>query len=374
MQIPEQLSQAVDGAVSRSLRSELDARNLLLTRGAAAAASADLARRGAALLRRTIVHCYPGSRFPQHGEPDRPGAEIAFDDDHTAARIASALAFGATTARLLARPPRATRPAATAEPVELLCAVFNLGIGLVDGLCDGQPRIGSGFLRVLESLDLSGAAHSRQPSGWLQSAMPAMLAEDPSATFTARVIEVFFELLHSGHPNEDGAPLRDHIATLLQSALRAEHRSVDRSTGGTLVARDDLFDCSRQTSVMPFQIIEQLATGGAALPAPTPGTLLGEAMWRIDDLVDLVQDATLGSLNAVLLAATDEVPDAFDTSAATDPIGAVERVLTSGAIARVAAEAASCLDEGLAAEGHSVDEERRWFLFFVQRYAGTGPG
>jgi hypothetical protein len=217
---------------------------------------------------------------------------------------------------------------------------------------------------------MTAATHGRRSAGWLRSAVPATLAADPTVAFTARVIEVFFELLHSSHPDEGGAPLRDHIATLLEAALQAEHRSVDRSIEGTHLVRNDLIDCSRRTSVMPFQIIEHLATGGRVLPAPTPGTLLGEAMWRIDDLVDLTQDAVLDSLNAVLLAATHESPDTWPA----DPVAAVRRVLTSGAIPSAAAEAVRCLDAGLAAaEGHRLDEVRRQFLFFVQDYAGTAP-
>jgi hypothetical protein len=143
VEIPEQLALAVDEAVGRTLRAELDARGLLLTQTDAAAASAAAAQSGAALLRRAIMQCYPGRVLAQPVRPGEPAVEIAFDDDHTAARIAAALAFGASTARLLVAPRPAGRAEAAGQ-VDLLCAVFNLGIGLVDGLATGSRVSGWG--------------------------------------------------------------------------------------------------------------------------------------------------------------------------------------------------------------------------------------
>jgi len=48
--------------------------------------------------------------------------------------------------------------------------------------------------------------------------------------------------------------------------------------------------------VLPFEIIETLATGATT----AAGTDLGEAMWRIDDLVDLGRDASSGALNWIV--------------------------------------------------------------------------
>lgn len=362
VEIPEQLRQMIDDAVSRSLWTELNARGLLLTPAALASATTDAARWGAALLRRMVAHCYQDSR-----QGDRT-ADVEFDDDQAETRVELALAFGSVTANLLT-PPRWTERGRPVGSVDLLCAVFNLGIGLVDSLCDGSPQFGLQLLRVVRALDLSGAARERWPGDRLRSALPASLAADPSVAFTARIIEAFFDLLHSSYPGDEGATLRDHVGTRLEEALEAETQSVDRSV--ELAARDQLIECSRRTSVLPFQIIEHLATGDHALPSPTAGTLLGEAMWRIDDLVDLAQDVSLDALNAVLLAATEEPSPAT----APDRVADVKRVFTSHAIPLAAAQAAECLDAGLKAApgGMAANEDRRLFLSFVHRYAGIAP-
>ena len=354
MQIPEQLRQSIDDAVGCSLCTELDARGLLLTRAASASATTDAARSGAALLRRLVAHCYQNSL---HGDQT---IDVEFDDDQAATRIGLALAFGSVTANLLMpRRPHGERPTGS---VDLLCAVFNLGIGLVDGLCDDDPQLGLG---LLQALDLSGAARERGPGDRLRSALPASLAADPTVAFTVRIIEAFFDLLHSSYPGDQRFTLRDHVGARLEEALEAEIQSVGRSV--EIAARDQLIECSRRTSVLPFQIIEHLATGDPALPTPAAGTLLGEAIWRIDDLVDLTQDVSHGALNAVLLAAEEPWP-----AAAPDEVAALDRILRSHAIPFAAARAAECLDAGLkaAAGGAAAAEDRQLFLSFVHRYAG----
>ena len=147
MGIPERLRQVIDDAVSRSLWTELNVRGLLLTRAASALGTSEAARRGAALLRRMVAHCY------QNGRQGGGVTDVAFDDAQTATRIELALAFGSVTANLLTSPRRTDREQPVGS-VELLCAVFNLGIGLVDGLCDGAPQLGLRLLRVIQVSDL----------------------------------------------------------------------------------------------------------------------------------------------------------------------------------------------------------------------------
>ena len=94
-------------------------------------------------------------------------------------------------------------------------------------------------------------------------------------------------------------------------------------------------------------------------------TLLGEAMWRVDDLVDLVDDARNGALNGVLLAACGKRHARYD-------IADLAAVLGSPGIAAAAAEAALRLHDGLPAVGVS-SEDQRAYLAFVQRYAAIVP-
>ncbi|MET8545640.1 hypothetical protein ABZW03_34140 [Kitasatospora sp. NPDC004799] len=359
MEIPEHVRRAVELAVHRGLRSELDARGLLLTPEALASATAEAARSGAALLQRVVEHCYP----------DGPAGarRVEYDDDRAARRIGLGLAFGAVTAGLLA-PPRADRGRAAATG--LACAVLNLGVGLIDSLCDGAQPLGLELLRRIRSLDLAGIGRSPWPAGRLRSALPAPLVADPTVAFAARLVEAFVDLLHTSHPAEEDAPLRDRVGALLEQASAAERLSVELPDGSA--TRDRLIACSRSTSVLPFQIIEHLATGLPALPAPTAGTLLGEAMWRIDDLVDLAQDAAGGALNSVLLATAD-APRSAPTR---DGTAALERVLASGVIAPTAAEAAKYLEAGLTAAsgGSGTRADRSAFLAFIHRYAGISSG
>ena len=159
-------------------------------------------------------------------------------------------------------------------------------------------------------------------------------------------------------------------ASARSSAPRSRPSGSPSSGRADATAREQLIECSRLTSVLPFQIIETLAGGADAPPSRRAGTLLGEAMWRIDDLVDLCDDARSGALNGVLLAAT---PDAGVRSG-RDLSAALERLLASTDIACAAAEAAERLLAGLQrCGGDAADDHGRLFLYFVQRYAGIAP-
>jgi len=271
---------------------KLGQQGLLLEPAAAAAAAAAAEHEGAQLLRSALEHCYGA------------GVALEFEGGETAARLGAALTFGSVTARVLA--PRAGRD------VELVCAIFNLGIGLVDSLCDERPELG---LALLE-LDVLGAREGR---GWLSKSAPPALLADHTAAFAVEVIETFFELVHTD------------VSDQLERALTAERQSIERR--GT---DDELVESSRLTSVLPFEIIAELAGGDSHA-----ATRLGEALWRIDDLVDLEEDRRTGALNAVALGSID--------------------------VEAAAEEAAGKL---AAALSETTTTDRALFLFFVQRYAG----
>ena len=352
------IEQAVSDAVAHHLETELGDRGLLLTADGLAAAEAEAAQHGARLLTCVIQRCYPIGR---------QGRTLAFEfaSERDAARLAAALEFGAVTARVLAPSRRDSEPAGS---VELLCAVFNLGIGLVDGLCDEDPETGGALLELVHRQDLVKAAEEPRGRGWLRATVPPALAEDHTAAFTVDIIETFFETFHAVYPDDAWLRHRRGLGTQLEAALEAERQSVIRSADRT--AREQLIEFSRLTSVIPFQIIETLAGGTYAADDRSAATLLGEAMWRIDDLVDLCQDARNGALNGVLLAAAEE-PE-------RDAVAALERLLASTDLAGVAQEAAESLLAGLQPPGGGRvtaqdHQPSRSFLYFIQRYAGIAP-
>ena len=342
MEIPAGLAQAVNNAVARRLEAELGNRGLLLGADELAAAEAETAELGARLLAGVMHRCYPTT--PQGGGT----LAFEFDSDRQAARLEAALAYGAVTARVLGP-----------GPAELLCAIFNLGIGLVDSLCDEDAETGVALLELVQEQDLVRSAGETRGRGWLRAVLPPALADDYTAAFTVEIIEVFFETLHDTYPNGAWLEHRRAVGAQLESALEAERASFAGSVDQT--PREQLLECSRLTSVLPFRIIEALASGDHAPTQPTAGTLLGEAMWQIDDLVDLCQDARSGALNGVLLAADEP-----------DRVATLERLLASADLSRAAAQAAESLRAGF--ELASPDRPgARDFLYFIQRYAGIGP-
>jgi hypothetical protein len=189
--------------------------------------------------------------------------------------------------------------------------------------------------------------------------------------FTVDIIEAFFETLHAVYPDDAWLKLRRRVGTQLGAALEAERRSVIRSADPT--AHEQLIECSRLTSVLPFQIIETIARGDQAPAEPTAGTQLGEAMSRIDDLVDLCQDARSSSLNAVLLAAATGAGRPGEC----ELLAALERLAVSADIGCTAAEAAELLRVGLQLAGGGDASEDHLptasFLYFIQCYAGIAP-
>jgi hypothetical protein len=353
VEIPARIEQSVSDAVTHHLKTELGDRGLLLTADGLAAAEAEAAHRGANLRMWVMHQCYPMTC--------QGSGAFEFESEHTAARLDAALAFGAVTARVLAK--RGVE--CFAGSVGLLCAMFNLGIGLVDGLCDDDVETGGALLELVQGSDLAEAAEAPRARGWLRSTVPPALVEDPTVAFTVDIIEAFFATLHAVYPEDGWWQRRRRVGTQLGAALEAERQSVLRSADQT--AREELIECSRRTSVLPFQIIETLA-GGDHATGPTAGTRLGEAMWRIDDLVDLCQDARRGSLNGLLLAAATGAGRPGER----DLLAALQRLLDSTDIACAAADAAEKLRAGLQLAGDD-HQDTPLFLHFIQRYAGITP-
>ncbi len=150
--------------------------------------------------------------------------------------------------------------------------------------------------------------------------------------------------------------------------MRSKRRPLPSVTRSPRCRPQRRVECSRATSVMPFEIIETITTAGRVLATPSPATLLGEAMWRIDDLVDLADDARSGALNALVL-------NAFQRRGGHDgyDVADLQAVLDCSGIASAAAEAADRLTDGLRVAGIVTGDDRHAFLQFVQRYAGIEP-
>ena len=153
MDTPASIEEAVSETVIRRLETALGDRGLLLSADELTAAEADAAQQGSRLLGVVIHRCYPEHRHA--------GATFEFESERAAARLAAALAFGAVTARVLA-------PGELGGSVELLCAIFNLGIGLVDGLCDEDAETGGALLELVQRQDLAQAVEGPRPRGWLR--------------------------------------------------------------------------------------------------------------------------------------------------------------------------------------------------------------
>lgn len=275
------------------------------------------------LLPRAIALCFP------EFDVSALNVNIAFESAEVRSRIEQALLFGWVTADLLAD----TTGALGDDHQYLLCALFNLGVGMIDSLCDSDPRRGAALMEGIRSLDLESAAtEQRWQQGRMLASLSAAGVADPTLAFAARVIDAFFSLLHATEP----LSVRREVGRLLADAFRAEQQSIALSSA----APADLLKASRDTSVLPFLIIATLVRGDI-----DAATHLGEALWRIDDLIDLEADAQSGALNSLLLEGT---PDRFR-------------------IEVVAHEAADHLRCGIgAADG-------RRFLWFVRRYARLTP-
>jgi hypothetical protein len=350
LKIPGALEDEIDVAVTRHLETELGARGLLLSSADLAIAESTTAALGRRLMARLLQQCYP----------EADDLTVEFERTGDIARIGAALAFGAVTSRVLARADgRARRPLST----EYVCGVFNLAIGLIDGICDGDVDTGTQLLANIFDADLYAAATRRRDHGWLHTSLPNFLATDDAVAFTVSVTEAFYDNLHDLYA--DQPEVRRIVGEQLADALKAESDSVQDPFA--VLSPERRVECSRTTSVLPFNIIETITTAGRAVAVPSRATVLGEAIWRIDDLVDIVDDARSGALNAVLLDAGRRRGhhggyDMADLSA----------VLASSGIESAAAEAADRLQAGLGM-GAIAPDDRFAYLGFVQRYAGIEP-
>ncbi|HTA13603.1 MAG TPA: prenyltransferase/squalene oxidase repeat-containing protein, partial [Solirubrobacteraceae bacterium] len=321
-----QTEEAIRRAVRAQLALRLDERGLLLS--PIELASAQLAEEQS------------GARL--WGEACRRYAFPAAGEAIDRVQLETIVAFGAATGRVVAGTGAAevvgsavvgsdeTMPRPSSD---LLCGVFNLGISLVDRLCDESASTGERFLELVHAEDLAGAIEHPGRGSWLSDLLAEPFLSDAQVAWTVAVIEAVIAELHSVYPGEAHLSRRRLLSGQLVQALDVQRQTIHWSEHAE---PERLIERSRSKSVLPFEIIQTLS--GAA-SRPSVGTLLGEATWRVDDLVDLCRDGRSGSLNGVLLAAGDRCES-------DGRLHALERLLACDRIETAAKQAADCLRRG----------------------------
>jgi hypothetical protein len=238
-------------------------------------------------------------------------------------RLPYIVAFGAGYAGVLLAlvPGRLSQHSA----VRGLSALFNLGIVLVDTIMDDPERFGR-FEAIFRPTDLKARLAGVKPSS-----APSTSATSEMSVL-GQLIDAFFEGVQRLAAGSEPSCL-----TALGSALSAAYAGQLRSIGAV---RDEA--AVRAKSVAPFLVAPSLI--GLAQSDEDPrqliaiGTHVGEAFWRIDDLVDFCQDQHRGDPNILALRASS-CPDA-------GPIGI--SLLETDLLERTATEAVSHFEEALA--------------------------
>ena len=226
------------------------------------------------------------------------------------------------------------------------CARFNIGISLVDFICDE-----SGRLAVLAGLEPFRSLVSG-PASPPSSARPE---EAVAGSLANGVIAELADLIGSDRA-------LDAMARLFRAELATTRRS--------LSSADDLVDIERDLrdkSTGPFALMAQRATAGVgtaagrAEPGVEVATALGAAVgtlfWLADDASDLWTDLSAGSWNVFLVrvAACDPLVVAGRPSPFRD--AAILRTLTGHQIAsREATSALAALAASLGAADRDPDQ------------------
>jgi hypothetical protein len=368
VEVPCAVDSALQDLVVRQLQGELAARGLLLPAKTLWQAEADIIQQGEALITHLIAGIVGTSMDSE------TTVCLRFESEESRAHIQAALAFGATVADVLALD--VPDGGSAAKRAKQMCGIFNLGIGLLDSLCDEDSTVGAVLLDFLngDGNELVQCAREPRRRGWIRSVLPGEYGGDASVRFVADLVEVFFQELHAIYPGDTNINLRHYVGTQLTAALKSERDSVCWSPNE--LDRERLLRTSRLTTVLPLQIIESLVCGSKSMNDTSTGTLLGEALWRIDDLVDLCQDVRSGALNSILVAALEDAPSDHKEGVYR-PLAALEKLLRSRATEQAAAEAVEYLAAGLrlnlnkVGASHAAGNPVTRLLAFVQRYAGV---
>lgn len=186
---------------------------------------------------------------------------------------------------------------ATARRIGERCALLNLGISIVDVICDNLPDIASRLgelldenrLRALGKEDIA-AAQLRYDAAGLEQRELRLLLTIVAAFFS-------FELKDDRSSAEE-----DGLVSLLVRAYRAEMRSVSPAT----LMCGEALAVAREKATLPFVVIGEIARdpaspAGQRLPMDRLVEDIAVTFWLTDDVVDLASDVRSGALNALLV-------------------------------------------------------------------------
>ena len=210
------------------------------------------------------------------------------------------------------------------------CAMFNIGISLLDRVADGSEAGRAHLFDVLDRTTVTTLSQCRSAPAAL--GQRADCEADPTLRMLLKIVAALYEELHQlAEVQPKGAV---EVMEKLVAAYDAEVATHSRQdTGEASVAR--------YRAALPFQVmasINMLASGDVDVlerrAAEEVAAAVGETFGLVDDLVDLPEDCRVGHPNVVVarVARASELHDGQDM---------LDRVAASGAVEASVSELAS---------------------------------
>jgi hypothetical protein len=118
--------------------------------------------------------------------------------------------------------------------------MFNLGIGLVDSLCDEDAATGEALLALVQGQDLAAASEAHRGRGWLRAEVPPALAEDPGGGISRSRSSRLLRDLHDSYPDDEWLTLRRTCRSSSGAARSCGARRLERETSGVCISGNPL--------------------------------------------------------------------------------------------------------------------------------------